>query len=173
MVPAHRYSQDQTQLALDLCLFINGLPVAAFELKNKLTKQTVADAINQYKVDRNIQDLLFQFGRCLVHFAVDDHEVWMCTELKGKESWFLQASLPEIGCAASADGAIGDVAVWPSGDWTSRASTQRNPYPRNAAFRNLASLLTGGACHGPVAGVRVTTKRGDQGLWAFDTSGVS
>lgn len=83
------YSQDQTQLALDLCLFINGLPVATFELKNRLKKQTVADAINQYKTDRSAQDLLFQFGRCLVHFAVDDHEVWMCTELKGRESWFL------------------------------------------------------------------------------------
>lgn len=44
-----RYSKDQTQLALDLALFINGLPVATFELKNKLTQQTVEDAINQYK----------------------------------------------------------------------------------------------------------------------------
>jgi type I restriction enzyme R subunit len=83
------YSQDQTQLTLDLCLFINGLPVSTFELKNKLTKQTTADAINQYKHDRDAKDLLFQFGRCLVHFAVDDHKVSMCTELKGKESWFL------------------------------------------------------------------------------------
>src|SRR5690242_16453788 len=36
-----RYSRDETQLALDLGLFINGLPVATFELKNSLTKQTV------------------------------------------------------------------------------------------------------------------------------------
>ena len=47
------YSRDQTQLALDLCLFINGLPVATFELKNSLTKQTVDDAVEQYKRDRN------------------------------------------------------------------------------------------------------------------------
>ncbi len=40
-----RYSRDETQLALDLCLFINGLPVATFELKNSLTKQTVEDAV--------------------------------------------------------------------------------------------------------------------------------
>jgi type I restriction enzyme, R subunit len=39
-----RYSRDETQLALDLCLFVNGLPVATFELKNNLTKQTVEDA---------------------------------------------------------------------------------------------------------------------------------
>ena len=84
-----RYSKDNTQLALDLCLFINGLPVATFELKNKLTKQTVEDAINQYKRDRSSKELLFQFGRCMVHFAVDDHEVWMCTELKDAKSWFL------------------------------------------------------------------------------------
>jgi len=84
-----RYSKDETRLALDMGLFINGLPVATFELKNKLTKQTVADAIEQYKRDREPKELLFQFGRCVVHFALDDHEVWMCTDLKGKGSWFL------------------------------------------------------------------------------------
>jgi len=84
-----RYSKDETQLALDLCLFINGLPVATFELKNRLTKQTVDDAVQQYKRDRDPKELLFQFGRCIVHFAVDDQEVRMCTHLKGKESWFL------------------------------------------------------------------------------------
>jgi type I restriction enzyme R subunit len=70
-------------------LFINGLPVAAFELKNRLTKQTVEDAVQQYRRDRDPRELLFQFGRCLVHFAVDDQEVRFCTSLKGKESWFL------------------------------------------------------------------------------------
>jgi type I restriction enzyme R subunit len=84
-----RYSRDETQLALDLCLFINGLPVATFELKNRLTKQTVEDAVQQYKRDRDPRELLFQFGRCLVHFAVDDQEVRFCTHLRGKESWFL------------------------------------------------------------------------------------
>ncbi|MGA2625458.1 MAG: type I restriction endonuclease subunit R [Candidatus Bathyarchaeia archaeon] len=84
-----RYSKDATQLALDLCIFINGLPIATFELKNRLTKQTVDDAEQQYKRDRDPRELLFQFGRCVVHFAVDDQEVRFCTELKGKESWFL------------------------------------------------------------------------------------
>jgi type I restriction enzyme R subunit len=83
------YSKDETQLALDLVLFINGLPVATFELKNRLTKQTVEDAVQQYRRDRDPRELLFQFGRCLVHFAVDDQEVRFCTHLKGKESWFL------------------------------------------------------------------------------------
>ena len=84
-----RYSSDNAQLALDLCLFINGLPVATFELKNSLTKQTVEDAVEQYKRDRDPREKLFEFGRCLVHFAVDDHEVRFCTELKGTSSWFL------------------------------------------------------------------------------------
>ena len=84
-----RYSRDQTQLALDLCLFINGLPIATFELKNSLTKQTVDDAVEQYKRDRDPKEKLFELGRCLVHFAVDDHEVQFCTQLKGKASWFL------------------------------------------------------------------------------------
>ena len=84
-----RYSADNAQLALDLCLFINGLPVATFELKNSLTKQTVDDAVEQYKRDRNPREKLFEFGRCLVHFALDDHEVRFCTHLRGKDSWFL------------------------------------------------------------------------------------
>ena len=65
-----RYSNDNAQLALDLCLFVNGLPVATFELKNSLTKQTAADAVEQYKRDRNPREQIFELGRCLVHFAV-------------------------------------------------------------------------------------------------------
>ncbi len=83
------YSRDETRRELDLALFINGLPIATFELKNSLTTQTVADAIEQYKRDRDPRERLFEFGRCAVHFAVDDAEVRMCTELKGKASWFL------------------------------------------------------------------------------------
>ncbi|MDR4504415.1 MAG: type I restriction endonuclease [Candidatus Scalindua sp.] len=84
-----RYSRNEAQLALDLGIFINGLPIMTFELKNRLTKQTVQDAVQQYRRDRDPRELLFQFGRCMVHFAVDDHEVRMCTHLKGKGSWFL------------------------------------------------------------------------------------
>jgi len=88
------YSREETKRALDLCAFINGLPVMTFELKNSLTKQTVEDAIEQYKRDRDPRETLFEFGRCVVHFAVDDAKVAMCTALKGskgmaKDSWFL------------------------------------------------------------------------------------
>jgi type I restriction enzyme R subunit len=84
-----RYSLDETRRALDLGLFLNGLPVATFELKNNLTKQTVDDAVEQYRRDRDPREQLFGLGRCVVHFALDESEVKMCTELKGKASWFL------------------------------------------------------------------------------------
>ena len=84
-----RYSQDASKLALDMCLFINGLPVITFELKNQLTKQNVDDAVQQYKDDRDPREVLLSFKRCMVHFAVDDARIKFCTKLSGKDSWFL------------------------------------------------------------------------------------
>ena len=84
-----RYSKDDKQRSLDIGLFINGLPVFTFELKNSLTKQTYTDAIWQYKKDRNPREPLFRFGRCVAHFALDENEVHFCTHLRGKASWFL------------------------------------------------------------------------------------
>ena len=84
-----RYSAKNRQLALDVGLFVNGLPVSTMELKNRFTGQTVADAVEQYKTSRSPQEDLFRLGRCAVHFAVDDEEVRFCTELKGKASDFM------------------------------------------------------------------------------------
>lgn len=84
-----RYSIDASKLALDLCLFINGLPVVTIELKNHFTGQSTADAVEQYKEDRDPRDTLFSFKRCMVHFAVDDQTVMFCTKLARKNSWFL------------------------------------------------------------------------------------
>ncbi|MBR3294723.1 MAG: type I restriction endonuclease subunit R [Clostridia bacterium] len=84
-----QYSKFNPRLALDICIFLNGLPIITMELKNQLTKQNYKDAIKQYKDDRSPAEPLFSFKRCIVHFAVDDSEVWMCTELKGDKSWFL------------------------------------------------------------------------------------
>ena len=75
--------------SLDLMLFINGIPVISFELKNELTKQNVQHAIKQYKKDRDPNEELFRLGRLVVNFAVDTEEVWMCTQLKGENSYFL------------------------------------------------------------------------------------
>ncbi len=75
---------------IDVTLAVNGIPVVTAELKNPLTGQRAADAVDQYKNDRDGRDLLFAFKkRALVHFAVDPDEVWMTTRLSGKETHFL------------------------------------------------------------------------------------
>lgn len=83
------YSVDASKLALDLCIFINGLPVITMELKNHFTGQMTDNAVDQYKEDRDPRDILFSFKRCIVHFAVDDMNVQFCTKLAKKDSWFL------------------------------------------------------------------------------------
>lgn len=82
------YSTKNTN-ELDFVVFINGLPLATCELKNNFTGQTYENAISQYRTDRDPKELIFQKKRCAVHFAVDDQQVWMCTALQGKDSWFL------------------------------------------------------------------------------------
>ena len=83
------YSTKNPNLSLDLALFINGLPVITFELKNNLTKQTVEDAVEQYKHDRNPREDLFRLGRCAAHMALDENRIRFCTELDGLKSVFL------------------------------------------------------------------------------------
>lgn len=80
---------SKNEKSLDLIVFINGLPVITFELKNELTKQNVKHAIIQYKTTRDPKEELFRLARCLVHFAVDTEQVWMCTHLRGNDSYFL------------------------------------------------------------------------------------
>ena len=79
----------QNENSLDLVVFINGLPIITFELKNELTKQNVKDAIQQYKTSRDSKEELFRLGRCIVHFAVDTEQVWMATHLKNGSTYFL------------------------------------------------------------------------------------
>ena len=83
-----RFSARNRRESIDLALFVNGLPVITFELKNSLTKQTAADAVQQYK-RRHGREPLFRVGRCLAHFAVDDGEAQFCTNVNGKQSAFL------------------------------------------------------------------------------------
>ena len=75
--------------AIDMVLSLNGLPFITLELKNTLSGEHVREAIDQYQKDRSCKELLLMPKRCAVHFAVDDNEVYMCTELKDKASWFL------------------------------------------------------------------------------------
>ena len=77
-----RYSQ-KNEKSVDMALFLNGLPLVTMELKNSLTGQTVTDAEKQYRTDRDPREPLFQFKRCLVHFAVGNEKVSMTTHLQG------------------------------------------------------------------------------------------
>lgn len=83
------YSLDNNN-SIDTVIFLNGLPIVTIELKNPLTGQTHEDAISQYKNDRNPREKIFAFKqRALVHFAVDTDEIYMTTELKKQETYFL------------------------------------------------------------------------------------
>ena len=80
---------EDTQHSIDIVLFVNGLPIITIELKNSLTGQTAIDAVKQYIEDRNPNDKIFNFNRCIVHFAVGNEEVFMTTAIKGKNTKFL------------------------------------------------------------------------------------
>ncbi len=83
------YSTGTNNPTVDIVLFLNGLPIATIELKNQWTGQTVWHAQQQYRRDRSPSEPLFNFGRCLVHFAVDTDEVYMTTKLTGASTFFL------------------------------------------------------------------------------------
>ena len=73
---------------IDLGLFVNGIPVATAELKNKLTGQSVEHAIRQYRHDRDARNTTLA-ARAVVHFAVDPDRVMMTTRLEGTTTRFL------------------------------------------------------------------------------------
>jgi type I restriction enzyme R subunit len=83
-----KYSK-KNEKSIDIVLFVNGLPVVTMELKNALTGQYLHNAIKQYIEDRDPKEPLLEFKRCLVHFAVSTEQVSMCTELKGRGTFFL------------------------------------------------------------------------------------
>ena len=73
-----------------MVLSVNGIPVVTLELKNPLSGQTAANAIHQYRHDRDPREPIFQFSkRTLVHFAVDTEEAHMTTRLAGTSTHFL------------------------------------------------------------------------------------
>ena len=84
------FSDRNAALSLDITLSLNGIPVATLELKNPLSGQTVEQAKQQYRIDRDPRETIFEFKRrALVHFAVDTEEVWMTTRLAGEATHFL------------------------------------------------------------------------------------
>jgi type I restriction enzyme R subunit len=83
------YSESDPGLSIDMVLFINGMAIATMELKNPWSGQNVYHAKKQYCQDRDPKETLLNFGRCLVHFAVDPDEVWMTTKLAQDKTYFL------------------------------------------------------------------------------------
>ena len=106
-----RYSQHN-QNALDLGLFLNGIPVGTAELKTDFT-QSVDDAVDQYRFDRDprppgqgqgqgrAEPLLSFPNGALVHFAVSNLEVRMTTRLHGPDTCFLPFNLGDNGAAGN------------------------------------------------------------------------
>lgn len=95
-------------LAIDLVLFVNGLPLATVELKTDFTQSADA-AMAQYKADRLPYDplsrrkeplLTFKRG-AVVHFAMSDSDIHMTTKLDGAATYFLPFNLGRDGHAGN------------------------------------------------------------------------
>ncbi len=84
------FSAATPKESVDLGLFVNGIPVATAELKSSASQrpQTVEDAKEQYRKDRDPKDPFFA-RRTLVHFAVDEDLVFLTTRLRGEKTAFL------------------------------------------------------------------------------------
>ncbi|CAG9229803.1 Type I restriction-modification system, restriction subunit R [Paraburkholderia caribensis] len=124
-----RHSPNQPQDALDLVLFVNGIPVATAELKSDFT-QSVQDAVDQYRFDRHpqpkggqVEPLLGFPGGALVHFAVSQTEVMMTTRLAGPATHFLPFNRSNHGAAGNAPNPDGFATsylweeVWARNSW--------------------------------------------------------
>jgi type I restriction enzyme R subunit len=85
-----RYSQTNPLEEIDMVLFLNGMALITVELKNAWTGQTARfHGQKQYRENRDNTQPLLQFGRALVHMAVDTDEVFMATKLTGPATFFL------------------------------------------------------------------------------------
>lgn len=124
-----RHSLNNPKDALDLVLFVNGIAVATAELKSDFT-QSVGDAVDQYRFDRNpapkgglVEPLLSFPGGALVHFAVSQSEAMMTTRLAGTATRFLPFNRGNAGGAGNAPNPFGFATcylwqeVWQRDSW--------------------------------------------------------
>lgn len=89
-----RYSVSNPMEEIDMVIFINGIPISTIELKNHWTGQNAkVHGMNQYKIKRDTTQPLLNFGRCIVHFAIDTDEIYMTTKLAGAKTFFLPFNL--------------------------------------------------------------------------------
>ncbi len=74
---------------IDLVLFLNGISIFAVELKCNTSGQSYKNAIEQYKNHRDPSTrLLKSMVGVFASFAMDLNEVYYCTNLQGKSSFF-------------------------------------------------------------------------------------
>lgn len=107
VVPQLMY-RPGSKLAIDLVFFINGIPVATVEVKTDFTQSADA-AVEQYKNDRlptdpttrRVEPLLTFKRGAVVHFAMSDSDIQMCTKLDGKNSYFLPFNIGRNGHAGN------------------------------------------------------------------------
>ena len=99
-----RYSR-QSENAIDVVLFVNGLPVVTAELKNLPTGSTFRHAEKQYRNDRQpAGEPLLAFKRgALIHFAMDEDNVSMTTRLRDRWTRFLPFNRGRDGGAGNSD----------------------------------------------------------------------
>ncbi|ATG47791.1 DEAD/DEAH box helicase [Celeribacter ethanolicus] len=99
-----RYSL-RSENAIDVVLFINGIPFSTLELKNTLTGSTYQAAEKQYRKDRapNGEPLLTFKRGALVHFALDQDNVSMTTQLNNGKTRFLPFNRGRDGGAGNPD----------------------------------------------------------------------
>jgi type I restriction enzyme R subunit len=160
---AYSTKNDNT---LDLAMFVNGIPVATAELKNKLTGQTAKeDARKQYRKDREPSEPLFA-KRTLVHFAADTDEVYLTTELAGEDTVFLPFNQGHDGGKGNPPPAAGDKyrtsylweEVWQRDNWldilrrfvhvAKSDSGQSVIFPRYHQWRAVVDLVGHARQHG-------------------------
>ncbi|SCK49200.1 type I restriction enzyme, R subunit [Variovorax sp. HW608] len=117
VVPQLVYSLD-TADRIDLVFFVNGLPVATFELKTDFT-QSVEAAMAQYRDDRppksvktgRVEPLLAFRRGAVVHFAMSDTDIRMATKLSGSSTFFLPFNRGNDGAAGNPPGGEGNYPV--------------------------------------------------------------
>ncbi len=110
VVPQLQYHPSR-KLAIDLVLFINGIPVATIELKTDFTQSAEA-AMDQYRTDRlpfdsktKRREPLLTFKRgAVVHFAMSDSDIQMATKLDGENTFFLPFNKGDNGHAGNPEG---------------------------------------------------------------------
>ena len=163
-----------SEQTLDLCLFVNGLPVATAELKNHLTGQNIEHAITQYREDRDPKNVTLG-RRAVVHFAVDPDSVAMTTKLEGRDTRFLPFNLGRNLGRGNPDNPNGHKTsylwerVWPKDPWLDilhRFINVERPEKGSPAAKRAAEKVIFPRYHQWDATLKLEADCGSRGRWS-------